>query len=89
MAAAVLKSFDLDEIIFYYEKYLLPPGHPEAQIRNKIFRAWVCHPCLPASAAFIEADYFLRLTRQISPGVTSISMPTFLAKAFHNGMHHL
>jgi hypothetical protein len=44
MAAAVLKSFDLDEIIFYYEKYLLPPGHPEAQICNKLFWTGVSHP---------------------------------------------
>jgi hypothetical protein len=51
MAAAVLKSFDLDEIIFYYEAHLLPPGHPEAQICNKLFWAGVTHPCLPASAA--------------------------------------
>ena len=33
--------------------------------------------------------YFFKATRQVSPGVTSISMPTFLANSFHKGMHHL
>jgi hypothetical protein len=50
MAAAVLKSFDLDEIVFYYEEHLLSPGHPEAQICNKLFWAGVSHPCLPAAS---------------------------------------
>jgi hypothetical protein len=54
VATAVLKSFYFDKIIFYYEKYLLPPGHPEAQIRNKIFRAWVCHPDLSASDILLK-----------------------------------
>jgi len=49
VAAAVPAGFNLDEIISYKEAQLLPPGHPETKICQKIFRAWPQHQFLLAS----------------------------------------
>ena len=47
VAAAVLPRFNLDEIVFYDEAYLLAPGHSDAKICQKIFRARPYNPRPP------------------------------------------
>ena len=88
MVAAVLEIFKLEQVILQQQAQFFPPGHTAAQVRNKITRAWfvillLFTPVTP------HGTYFLRHTRQVSPGKTSISIPTLAANAFHSGMHHL